>query len=184
MRITPTPLPGLLRIAPQPKQDERGFLMEVYRQDVLAAAGLRGAFVQENHSHSRRHVLRGLHFQWDPPLGKLIRVIRGSAFVVAADIRPSSPTLGQWQGFSLREDNWLQIYAAPGFAIGFCVTGEVAEVEYHYTAFHNSRGEGSIRWNDPQLAITWPTVRPILSPRDRIATSFAAWLARPESARW
>ncbi len=168
-------------IEPELKGDERGFFLEVYRRDMFDAHGIPTDFVQENHTASKNGVLRGLHFQWEPMLGKLIRVIRGKAFAVSVDIRPESPTLGTWVGVELSEENKMQVYAPPGFATGFCVTGDVAEVEYHYSALYNSKGESNIIWNDPRIGIVWPVAEPILSPRDTGAGTLDDWLKRPES---
>lgn len=139
------------------------------------------SFVQENHSLSKKGVLRGLHFQYDPPLGKMMRVVRGAAFVVAVDIRFNSPTRGKWFGIELSAENQKQLFAPAGFASGFCVTGEVAEVEYHYTVHYNAKGEAAIRYDDTQIAIAWPKKDPIVSDRDQQAMSFAEWLKRPEA---
>ncbi len=181
MNIEPTKLKGLVTIHPDTKGDARGFFLEVYRKDIFEQNGLPFHFVQENHSSSMKNVLRGLHFQWEPKLGKLIRVIKGKAFTVAVDIRPSSPTLGEWVGIELSEENKIQVFAPAGFATGFAVTGEIADVEYHYTALYNPNGESNIKWNDPAIGIEWPVVDPIISPRDEKAQTLEEWLSKPES---
>ena len=162
--------------------DDRGHFMESYRSDAMRALGLPDAFVQENQSWSRHGVIRGLHFQWDPPMAKLMRVTSGTALLVAVDIRPGSPTLGRFFSLEVSAENRLQLYAPAGFARGFAVLSEHAEVQYKCTALYNARGESGIRWNDPRIGIPWPVDRPILSPKDAAAESLGEWLARPESA--
>src|SRR3989338_1174512 len=182
MNIEPTAISGLYVVSPEVKGDERGFLMEAYREDAFAAVGITvGKFVQQNQSFSRQGVVRGLHFQWDKPLGKLIRVINGKAFMVAVDIRKKSTTLGRWFSLELSAENKKSLYAPAGFACGFVVTGEVAEVEYLYTALYNPTGESNIIWNDPAVGIDWPIKDPILSARDKSARALAEWLKTPES---
>lgn len=184
MQIEPLALSGLFCITPKRHEDARGFFMEVYRDDVLADSGVYDkSFVQENHSFSKQGVLRGLHFQYDPPLGKLIRVINGAAFVVAVDIRYHSSTRGKWFGMELSAENKKQLFAPAGFASGFCVTGEAAEVEYHYTAHYNANGEAAIRYDDPEIAVDWPVKNTVVSERDKHAFLFADWLARPEAKK-
>lgn len=174
-------LKGLFIIQPDVKGDERGFFMEVFRQDIFGKNGLDLKFAQVNHSRSTTNVLRGLHFQYDKPLGKLIRVINGRAYVVAADIRKNSPTLGQWFGMELSAENKTLIYAPAGFACGFCVLGDIAEVEYQFTVLYNQQGESNILWNDKDLNIKWPLQNPIISDRDKNANTLAGWLKKPES---
>jgi dTDP-4-dehydrorhamnose 3,5-epimerase len=162
-------------------EDERGFFSEVFRADQFAALGLPTDFVQDNHSGSTRGVLRGLHFQWDPPMGKLMRVTAGTAFLVAVDIRKGSPNLGRWFGLECSAREGLQIWAPAGFARGFCVLSESAEIEYKCTGIYNSAGESGILWNDPAIGIEWPVSDPILSEKDRTAQTLEEWLARSES---
>lgn len=182
MKIKPASISGIYVIDPEVKKDERGFFMEVYREDLFAAAGIViGRFVQQNHSLSRYGIIRGLHFQWDGPLDKLIRVINGRAFMVAVDIRKKSVTLGKWFGLELSAENKKLLYVPPGFASGFAVTGDVAEVEYLYTALYNPAGESNILWNDPVIGIKWPIKNPILSDRDKGAYTLSEWLKMPES---
>lgn len=181
MNIESTRLVGLKIIHPSVFSDERGFFMEVYRQDKLRAEGIDVNFVQASHSSSKSGILRGLHFQWDKPLGKLIRVIRGRAFVVAVDIKKKSSTCGQWFGIELSDENKTELWMPAGFASGFCVLGEGADVEYQYTAIYNPNGESNIIWNDPEIGINWPIQNPVLSPRDANASSLAVWLSRPEA---
>jgi dTDP-4-dehydrorhamnose 3,5-epimerase len=181
MRIKSTKLDRLMLIEPDSIADKRGFFMEVYRADFFKKNGIPAEFVQENHSSSSSQILRGLHFQWEPKLGKLIRVIRGSAFAVAVDIRHNSPTLGQWYGIELSYENKKQIWAPAGFATGFCVLGKNADVEYHYTALYNQKGESNILWSDPKIGIDWPIKNPTISSRDSKAQTLEDWLKRPES---
>lgn len=181
MNFERTNLEGLYVLKPKVIEDERGFLMEVYNQKNLRGAGIDVEFVQENHSRSQKGVLRGLHFQWDPPLGKLIRVIRGGAYMVAVDIRKRSETLGQWAAFNMTDENKIEIYAPPGFATGFCVTQDFADMEYHYTVPFNPRGESRIIWNDVKINVSWPVKDPVLSARDKNAQSLESWLDSPES---
>jgi dTDP-4-dehydrorhamnose 3,5-epimerase len=181
IRIESTPLPDVIIVQAEVFQDPRGFFMEVYRQDQFQALGLPPFFAQLNHSRSARHVLRGLHFQWEPPMGKLMRVTQGAAFLVAVDIRKGSPTLGKWFGRELDAESKTQIWAPAGFARGFCVLSEFAEIEYLTSGVYNSGAESGFAWNDAELAITWPVQKPILSGKDAKAQTFAQWLARPES---
>jgi len=162
-------------------KDERGFFREVFRADQFKQLGLPHQFVQDNHSGSVRGVLRGLHFQWEPPMGKLMRVTRGTAFLVAVDIRKGSPTLGKWFGAEVSAESGEQIWAPAGFARGFCVLSEYAEVQYKCTGIYNGRCEAGIRWDDPDLAIDWPLREVLISDKDRNAPSLAQWLARPEA---
>jgi dTDP-4-dehydrorhamnose 3,5-epimerase len=168
-------------LASKAYRDDRGFFSETYRADQFAALGLPAAFVQDNHSFSRRGVIRGLHFQWDPPMGKLMRVTRGTAFLVAADIRKGSPTLGKWFGVEVSPESHKQVWAPAGFARGFCALSEEVEVQYKCTGIYNGQAEGAIRWDDPRLGIDWPVKNAHLSEKDRNALSFEQWLANPNS---
>lgn len=162
-------------------QDHRGFFLEVYRRDVFAEAGLPTEFVQVNLAGSTKGVLRGLHFQWEPPMGKLIRVSRGEAFVVAVDVRKGSPTAGGWHGEVLSDQNRRQMWAPAGFARGYCVLSDYAEVEYLCTGTYNGANESGILYNDPAVGIRWPIDNPTLSSRDLGAQTLRAWFDRPES---
>ncbi len=181
LHVEKTPLRDLLVISHQVFEDERGFFLEAYRQDQFLAAGLPGQFVQLNHSRSVRGVVRGLHFQWDPPQGKLMRVTRGTALLVAVDIRKGSPTLGRWVATEVSAENKQQVWAPAGFARGFCVLSQEAEVQYLCTALYNPQAESGIRWNDPQLAIPWPNLPPLLSKKDAEAQTLQQWLQRQEA---
>ena len=179
--VVERPLTDVLVIEPSSFVDERGFFTETYRQDAFADLGLPHVFVQDNHSGSRRGVLRGLHFQWDPPMGKLMRVTAGTAWLVAVDIRPGSATLGQWFGREVSAENRLQIWAPAGFARGFCALSNWAEVQYKCTGIYNSAAEAGIRWDDPALAIEWPIESPTLTTKDAAAQTLEEWLQRPEA---
>lgn len=180
-RIESRHLGDVLVIVPQVYEDERGYFMETFRGDSFSALGLPWEFLQDNHSRSRRGVVRGLHFQWDPPMGKLMRVTYGSAFVVAVDIRKGSPTLGKWFGVETSAENKLQVWAPAGFARGFCALSEFAEVQYKCTAIYNPKAESGIRWDDPDIGINWPIRDALLTDKDRNARTLAEWLRSPES---
>jgi dTDP-4-dehydrorhamnose 3,5-epimerase len=158
-------------------EDARGYFMETYREDQFQALGLPGKFVQDNHSYSRKGVVRGLHFQWEPPMGKLMRVTRGAAFLVAVDLRLGSPTLGKWVSTEATAENRRQVWAPASFARGFCALTEDVEVQYKCTGTYNSKAESAIRWDDPQLGIEWPVKNAIVSEKDRNAQTLAEWLA-------
>jgi dTDP-4-dehydrorhamnose 3,5-epimerase len=179
-----TPIDDVLVVRHEVFRDERGFFMEVYRRDLFTDAGLPREFVQLNHSRSARGVLRGLHFQWEPPMGKLMRVTQGTAFLVAVDIRVGSPTLGKWFGLELSSDSNQQLWAPAGFARGFCALSEFVEIEYLTTGTYNGAAESGIRWNDPEIGITWPVKEPTLSAKDQQAQTLAEWLRRPEAAQF
>ena len=148
--------------------------------------GVGDQFVQDNHSRSVKGVVRGLHFQWEPPMGKLMRVSLGSAFLVAVDVRKGSPTLGKWVGVEASAENRRQVWAPAGFARGFCVLSDVAEIQYKCTGIYNNKGESGILWNDPQIGIDWPIEieNALLSGKDKRAQTLAEWLSRPESANF
>jgi dTDP-4-dehydrorhamnose 3,5-epimerase len=171
-------------LVPDIFQDARGFFMETFREDQFLANGLPTHFVQDNHSRSTKGVLRGLHFQWDPPMGKFMRVSLGRAFLVAVDIRRGSPTVGKWVGVEASAENRRQVWAPAGFARGFCVLSDVAEIQYKCTGIYNNRGESGIRWDDPEIGIEWPIQDVLLSEKDRNAQTLAQWLSRPESANF
>lgn len=171
--VIPTDIPDVLILEPNVFGDERGFFFESYNQrDFEAATGLHGiTFVQDNHSRSRRGVLRGLHYQLPPKAqGKLVRVVRGAVFDVAVDIRRGSPTFGRWVGVELSESNHRQLWIPPGFAHGFLVLSDEADFLYKTTDYYSPAHERCIRWDDPTLAIAWPDlgVAPTLSPKDRV----------------
>lgn len=167
MNVLRTALPGVVVIEPRVFRDERGFFLETWHAGRYAEVGIDLAFVQDNHSRSRRDTLRGLHFQRERPQGKLVRAIAGEIFDVAADVDPASATYGQWVGVVLSADNFRQLYVPPGYAHGFCVVSDEAEVEYKCTEFYDPADEGGVMWNDRRLAVVWPTATPILSSRDQ-----------------
>ena len=169
---------------PVAMRDDRGFFMEVYRQDLFAKLGLPERFLQLNHSRSDKGVVRGLHFQWDPPMGKLMRVIHGRAFLVAVDIRVGSPTLGKWVGVEMTAEEPRLLWAPASFARGFCVLSEHAEIEYLTTGTYNHATESGVRWNDPAIGIEWPVVNPTMSAKDASAQTLSEWLARPEASHF
>lgn len=177
-------LNDVMVIAPEVFEDDRGFFMETFRKDQFAEMGLPDEFVQDNHSRSARNVLRGLHFQWEPPMGKLMRVTFGSAFLVAVDIRKNSPTLGQWFGLEVSAENKKQVWAPAGFARGFCVLSDFAEIQYKCTGIYNSAAESGILWNDPEIGVVWPVAEPVLSEKDTKAQTLSDWLLCEESDRF
>src|SRR6478736_8931448 len=166
MEIHPTDLPDVKVIVPRVFRDARGFFLETWRQDKYAAAGIGPAFVQDNHSRSQRGTLRGLHAQHKVPQGKLVRAVRGEIWDIAVDIRPGSPTFGKWAAATLSETNHHQLWVPPGFAHGFCVVSEEAEVEYKCTELYDRADEIGVRWDDPSLCIEWPVKTPLLSAKD------------------
>jgi dTDP-4-dehydrorhamnose 3,5-epimerase len=169
MKFLPSGLPGVLVIEPDVYRDDRGFFLETYHASRYQAAGVPGSFVQDNHSRSVRGTLRGMHAQLARPQAKLIRVLAGEIYDVAVDIRRDSPTFGRWVGVMLSAQNCRQCYIPIGFAHGFCVTSDAAEVEYKCTDFYDPAAELRIAWNDPDLAIEWPEPDPLLSEKDRVA---------------
>lgn len=169
MNLIPTSIPEVLLIEPKVFGDARGFFFESYNKKALEKAGITAEFVQDNHSRSARHVLRGLHYQIKQPQGKLIRVIQGEVFDVAVDIRRSSPHFGKWVGFNLSAENKCVAWIPPGFAHGFLVLSETAEFLYKTTDYWAPEYERCILWNDPGIDIRWPLDgQPILSAKDRV----------------
>ena len=166
--FTPESLPGIVLIEPRVFEDSRGFFMETYKRSEFSAAGLPFDFVQENHSRSVQGTLRGLHGQREPKSqGKLIRVVEGEVYDVAADVRPGSPTFGRWTAITLSADNRRSLFIPPGYAHGFCVVSGQAQVIYKTTTEYAPDFEYGVRWDDPQLNIPWPVREPLLSDRDR-----------------
>lgn len=174
MRFTPTAIPDVVLIEPRVFSDARGFFMETWQMQKFAAAGIHVSFVQANHSSSKRWVLRGLHYQNPQPQGKLVRVLSGDVFDVAVDLRRSSKTFKQSVSVELSSENRRMLWVPPGFAHGFLVTGDHAEVSYYCTDYYAPQFERSVAWNDPGLNIGWPlppNVAPILNDKDAAATS-------------
>jgi dTDP-4-dehydrorhamnose 3,5-epimerase len=172
MTFVTTSIPGVILIEPRVVRDKRGFFVETYRQREYAEAGIPAVFVQDNHSRSAKGTVRGLHAQIARPQGKLVRVVEGEIFDVAVDIRRGSPHFGRWVGTGLSAEDFRQIYIPPGFAHGFAVTSEAAEVEYKCTDYYDPASEISVQWNDPEVGIDWPAsvlAAPTLSKRDAVA---------------
>jgi len=174
----PTGLPGVVLIEPDVYRDSRGFFLETYHQEKYAEHGIAGPLVQDNHSHSQRGTLRGLHAQIRRPQGKLVRAVEGEMFDVAVDIRRGSPTFGKWVGFVLSGENFLELWIPMGFAHGFCVLSDRVHVEYKCSDFYDPGHEIGIAWNDPDIGIAWPIRDPILSPKDASAPRLAEVLDR------
>ena len=166
MQVATCALREVLLITPRVFADDRGFFLETHNERDFVAAGIAARFVQDNQSRSRRGVLRGLHYQLDHPQGKLVRVTRGKIFDVAADIRTGSPTFGKWVGVVLDDKQKQALWIPEGFAHGFCVLSDEADVAYKTTDFYTPSAEKGIRWNDPLLGIQWPVEDPILSEKD------------------
>lgn len=174
MQFEPTALPEVILIRPKVFADERGFFLESWERGKFAAAGLDATFVQDNHSHSVRHVLRGLHYQIQKPQGKVVRVVSGTIFDVAVDLRRSSATFGRWVGVKLSAENHHMLWIPPGFAHGYLAVSSSADVLYKLTDSWAPEHERAIRWDDPEIDIRWPLpadVPPGLSPRDARATA-------------
>ena len=174
MEFVATSLPEVLLLKPKVHGDHRGFFMETYRKEVFEKAGITDAFVQDNQSKSGQHTLRGLHYQIKQPQGKLIRTIAGEIYDVAVDMRRSSPTFGLWVGVVLSAENKYALWVPPGFAHGFYVMSQEAEVHYKATTYYAPEFERSLLWNDPLLNIAWPEKDAVvLSDKDRTAPMFA-----------
>ncbi len=164
---------GLIIVTPYVFSDERGFFMESYRSDEFEKAGIKGEFVQDNHSKSTKGVIRGLHFQKDPcEQSKLVRCISGEVFDVAVDLRPKSDTFGKWYGIVLSEQNKKMLYIPKGFAHGFSTLSEEAEVLYKVDEFYSREDERGIVYNDPKIAVDWKVSNPILSSKDKALPNF------------
>jgi dTDP-4-dehydrorhamnose 3,5-epimerase len=169
MEITPTEIPDVLLLQPKVYGDERGFFLETYQAERFARVGIPAAFVQDNHSGSGQGVLRGLHYQIRQPQGKLVRAVAGEIYDVSVDLRRSSPTFGRWAGVHLDAETKTQLWIPPGFAHGFLVLSDWAEVLYKTTDYYAPQWERSLLWNDPTLKIGWPLAEgqpPLLSPKD------------------
>jgi dTDP-4-dehydrorhamnose 3,5-epimerase len=174
MRSLPTRLPGLALLEPQVFGDHRGFFAETFRSDSWQAAGVDVDFVQDNHSRSRRGTLRGMHFQLSPGQAKLIRCARGSILDVVVDLRRASPTFGAWESFELDDETMRQLFVPVGFAHGFCVTSDVADVAYKCSSYYDPATEAGFAYDDPGVGIVWPRdVEPIVSERDATAPRLA-----------
>jgi dTDP-4-dehydrorhamnose 3,5-epimerase len=176
MNVVPTEIPEVLIIEPKVFEDDRGFFFESFnRQSFAEKTGVEADFVQDNHSRSSKNVLRGLHYQIQQPQGKLVRVVAGAVFDVAVDIRKSAPTFGKWVGCLLSAENKRLLWVPVGFAHGFLVVSQTAEVLYKTTDYYAPGQERCILWNDPDLAINWElTATPVLSAKDQAGQPFKA----------
>ena len=175
MEFIPAEIPAVVLIRPKVFSDQRGYFFESWEERKFAAGGLNAKFVQDNHSHSTRGVLRGLHYQIQQPQGKLVRVTAGSVFDVAVDIRRSSPSFGRWVGFELSAQNHHMLWVPPGFAHGYLTLSDVADFLYRCTDFYAPGSERAILWKDPDLNVVWPAavgVEPIVSAKDAAARPF------------
>ena len=171
--ILPTKLDGLILLEPEVHGDERGFLVETFSAQAWREAGVAVEFVQDNHSRSSRGILRGLHFQTAPGQAKLIRCARGRIWDVAVDLRRDSPAFGRWEGHELDDQRHRQLFIPAGFAHGFCVLSEVADVHYKLSSYYDPATEAGFAWDDPEVGIEWPIDDPVLSERDRAAPRLA-----------
>ena len=178
MKVTETDLPGVLIIEPRVFEDARGFFLETFSALRYEKSGIRGPFVQDNHSRSLKGTVRGLHLQVTRPQGKLMRAVSGAMLDVAVDVRVGSKTFGKWTSALLSGENFRQLYVPPGFAHGFAVLSEVVDVEYKCTGYYDPADELVVAWNDPAIGIEWPVTGPTLSPRDRNARPLAELLDR------
>lgn len=175
MEIVDLRLKGLKLIKPKIFKDSRGFFLESYNQAIYQQNGIDPIFVQDNHSFSQKDTIRGMHFQSKPGQAKLLRVSHGEIFDVAVDIRPDSPTFGEWEGVILNDQNHYQLFIPVGFAHGFCVLSQDAHVMYKVSSLYNAATEMGFRWNDPSINIKWPTINPIVSDRDQKAPLFTEY---------
>jgi dTDP-4-dehydrorhamnose 3,5-epimerase len=166
MDIKETSLSGLLLIEPRCFRDDRGFFLESFQAERYRDKGIRDVFVQDNHSRSRQGVLRGLHFQIKRPQAQIVTVIRGRIFDAAVDLRPGSPTFGRWYSVELNDEGPRQLYMAPGFAHGFCVLSDFADLHYKVSRLYDHKDEGGLIWNDGHVGIRWPIDAPVISERD------------------
>src|SRR3954452_4111285 len=172
-RALPTELDGLVLVEPDVFGDERGFLLETYSVPAWRELGIDVEFVQDNHSRSSAGTLRGLHFQTTPGQAKLVRCVRGRIWDVAVDLRPDSPTYRRWEGYELDDEAHRQLYVPVGFAHGFCVLSDVADVAYKLSSLYDGSTESGIAWDDPDVGVVWPTSEPVPSERDRTAPRLA-----------
>ena len=166
MNVRQTPLPGVVVLEPKVFRENRGFFTETFSTRALEGSGITEQFVQDNHSRSTLGVLRGLHYQLKSPQGKLVRAARGKIFDVAVDIRTGSPHFGEWFGVELSDENLFSLWVPPGFAHGFAVLSDVADVTYKCTTLYDSSDDRGLPWNDPRFGIEWPIDDPILSAKD------------------
>lgn len=180
IKVTKTPFPDLVTVDIDYFKDERGFFIEPWHQRDFAEGGLPFTFVQEGHSRSSKGVIRGLHFQnTTAPMAKFVRCIVGKVFEVAVDLRTSSPTFGKAFTIELSAENKTQLYVPVGFALGFGVLSDYAEVLYKQTGFYTPTAEGSLLWNDPDVSVQWPIKKPMLSEKDKKAKTLKEYLKNP-----
>lgn len=182
MEIIKTPIDGIILVKPEIWKDRRGYFVETWQRERYEEAGIKETFVQDNHSCSTYGVLRGLHYQKSYPQGKLVSVSYGSIFDVGVDIRPNSPTFGQWYGVELSQENQWQLWLAPGLAHGFVVTSEIAHFHYKCTEQYHPEDEAGIKWDDPTLGIDWNIKNPVLSAKDAALPSFKEYVEKIKSA--
>jgi len=173
MKVIETALPGVLILEPKVFGDSRGFFYESYNKASYREAGITSDFIQSNVSRSAKGVLRGLHYQWPNPQGKLVSVLEGEVYDVAVDVRRGSPTFGQWAGVMLSADNHRHFWIPEGFAHGFCVLSDFATFTYQCTALYDAAADAGIRWNDAAVGIDWPLSDPLLSDKDAKAPLLA-----------
>ena len=182
MTVRETTIPGVLLIEPAVYGDERGFFVETFQTERYAEAGMPTSWAQLNHSRSRQHTLRGLHTQIRQPQGKLVRVARGAVYDVILDLRPKSPTFGEWEAHDLDDVAHRQLWVPPGLAHGFCVTSETADVVYACTSLYDPADESGVAWDDGDLGIPWPTASPLVSEKDQRLPRLAEMSAFPQVA--
>ena len=173
VRRLDTEIEDLVLVEPEVHGDDRGFLVETFSAAAWRDAGIEVEFVQDNHSRSRGGILRGLHFQTAPGQAKLVRCLRGKVWDVAVDLRRSSPTYGRWEGHELDDESHRQLFVPVGFAHGFCVLSDVADVHYRLSSYYDPATEAGIAWDDPDVGVEWPLAGPQLSKRDRTAPRLA-----------
>ncbi|TAL68823.1 MAG: dTDP-4-dehydrorhamnose 3,5-epimerase [Bacteroidetes bacterium] len=180
LRLLTRELNGLIVFETEIHKDNRGFFMETFRADEFKALGITDVFVQDNFSHSMAGVLRGMHFQWEPLQGKLIRVISGTAYFAEVDIRKNSPAFGKYFGIELSDYNKKVLWVPPGFANGFVALSDTVDVQYKCSALWNGKGEGCLLWKDPDIGIKWPLGNPILSEKDKKGMTLNEWQKKKE----
>mgnify|MGYP006411610441 CR=1 FL=1 len=172
MKVIKTPLEGFLVIEPDIFNDGRGFFLETYQEERYREIGIADKFLQDNHSRSTKGVLRGMHFQTKQPQAQIVTVMRGQIFDVVVDLRKNSETYGKWHGVELSDNGQRQVYMAPGFAHGFCVLSDYADLHYKVTEFYNPDDEGGLAWDDLDIGISWPIKSPIISLYDQKFPNF------------
>lgn len=180
MHVVKTSFHDAFILTPRVFSDDRGYFFETFHQEKFNALGFKVPFVQDNVSYSKKHVLRGMHLQWNPHQGKLVRVLHGAVYDVIVDVKKNSPTFGKWHGEELSEENHKMFWMPPGYAHGFVTLSDEAYVEYKCTGVWNGKCEISLLWNDPKIGVEWPVASPLLSPKDKEAQTLETWLKTPE----